>query len=202
MDAGIDARTGTFVESLANFSLPFSSVIVIDSGSSFVKAAAVGLSDSVAAKALSPIWIVILLPINLPRGESCSVSSNGPAKASATVNTSDMTEALCTMSHLLLRQDPNGCRPSAGTDHRVQVRTVRILRAIRVVDAIVHRTVNRFERDFLCHTAGTNSAGLLLSGRLIPAVLLAVVAANVQAVIDNNRPDPRRRAVCHTVLAE
>src|SRR5207237_4513580 len=202
MDAGIDARTATFVGNLANFSLRFNSVIVIDSGSSFVKAAAVGLSDSVAAKALSPIRIVILLPIDLPRGESCSVSSNGPAKASASVNTSDMIEALCTMFHLLLRQDPHGCRPGAGTDHRVQVRTVRILRAIRVVDAIVHRTVNRFEPDFVCHTRGTNSPGLLLRGRLIPAGLLPVVAANVQAVIDDNRPDPRWRAVDHAVLAE
>jgi hypothetical protein len=76
MDAGVDARTGIFVDSLANFSLRFNSVIVIDSGSSFVKAAAVGLSENVAAKALSPIRIVIL------------------------------------------RQDPHGCGPSAGTDHR------------------------------------------------------------------------------------
>src|SRR3954470_18192582 len=81
---------------------------------------------------------------------------------------------------LLLRQDPHGCRASAVPDHRVQVRTVRILRAIRVVDAIVHRTVNRFEPNFLCHTGGTYSAGLLSSGGLIPAGLLAVVATNVQ----------------------
>src|SRR5438045_9295411 len=120
MDAGVDARTSTFVDNLANFSLRFNSVIVIDSGSSFVKAAAVGLSDSVAAKNLSPIRIVILLPIDVPRAESCSVSSDQPATASASVNTSEMTEAWCTMSHLLLRQDAHGCRASAATDHRVQ----------------------------------------------------------------------------------
>src|SRR3954470_19492039 len=77
-----------------------------------------------------------------------------------------------------------------------------MLRAIRVVDAIVHRAVNRSEHDCLCHTSRTNSAGLLSNGRLIPAGLLAVVATNVQAVIDDNGPDPRWRAVGHAVLAE
>src|SRR3954471_22620965 len=103
---------------------------------------------------------------------------------------------------LRLRQDAHGCRPSAGTDHRVQVRTVRILRPIGVVDAIVHRAVKRFEHDGLCHTSRSNSAGLLSNGRLIPAGLLAVVAPNVQPVIDDNGPDPGRRPVGHAVLAE
>src|SRR3954469_2871298 len=65
MDAGVDARTGTFVGSLANFSLPFSSLIVIESGSSFAKAAAVGLLDNVAANALSPILMVICCAMDL-----------------------------------------------------------------------------------------------------------------------------------------
>jgi len=97
VDAGVEARTGRLVGSVPNFSLPFSSVIVIDSGSSLVKAAAVGLSASVAAKALAPILIVILLPMDVPPCVSCSARWNGPAKASASVNTSDTAEAQCTI---------------------------------------------------------------------------------------------------------
>ena len=64
MEAGVDARAGIVSGNLKSFSLPFSSVIVTDSGSSFLKAAAVALSESVAAKTLSPILIVIVSPID------------------------------------------------------------------------------------------------------------------------------------------
>jgi hypothetical protein len=59
-----------FPGSLANFSFPFSSVIVVDSGNSFLNAAAVGFSESVAENALSPILIVMLLLMDLLRSAS------------------------------------------------------------------------------------------------------------------------------------
>src|SRR3954452_4821451 len=97
MDAGVEARTGTLVESVANFSLRFSSLIVIDSGSSFANAAAVGLSESVAANALSPTLTMIRCRMDLFPWESCRALGYGAAKGSARVTTSDAMQALCTM---------------------------------------------------------------------------------------------------------
>ena len=59
---GVDALRGPVPGNLANFSLPFRSAIVIDSGNSFSKAAVVALSASVAEKAFSPTLMVIVCP--------------------------------------------------------------------------------------------------------------------------------------------
>ena len=60
MDEGVDGCVGSLDESLENFSLPFNSVMVIDSGRSALKARAVALSRSVAANALSLTLITSL----------------------------------------------------------------------------------------------------------------------------------------------
>ena len=89
MEEGVDARAGIVPGNLKSFSLPFSSVIVTDSGSSFLKAVAVALSDSVAAKTLSRILIVILLPIDCSLSTGCAASEQGQPQASASVKISD-----------------------------------------------------------------------------------------------------------------
>src|SRR6476620_7664943 len=89
MEAGVDARAGIAWGNLKSFSLPFSSVIVTDSGSSFLKAAAVALSESVAAKTLSPILMVTVLLIDCLLSPGCAASEQGQAQASARVKISD-----------------------------------------------------------------------------------------------------------------
>ena len=84
---------------LANFSLPFSSVIAIDRGSSFLKAAAVTLAESVAPKALSPILTVILL-IDLSVAAERGDNRRGPAKPGTSVKMSEVTKAYWTISTL------------------------------------------------------------------------------------------------------
>src|SRR4029079_12371137 len=94
MEEGVDARPGIVPGSVANFSLPFSSVIVTDSGSSFLKAAAVALSERVAPKTLSPILIVIVIVLLIAclRSPGCAASEEGQAQASARVRISDAIE--------------------------------------------------------------------------------------------------------------
>ena len=74
--------------SLANFSFPFSSVIVVDSGNSFLNAAAVGFSESVAENAWSLILIVMLLLMDLLRSALCAGSALGQEEADMSVKMS------------------------------------------------------------------------------------------------------------------
>ena len=92
MDEGVDARAGIVPGNLKSFSLPFSSVIVTDSGSSFLKAVAVALSESVAPKTSSPILIVILSTIDRLLSPDCAASEHGQAQASASVKIIDAIE--------------------------------------------------------------------------------------------------------------
>src|SRR5688500_18716956 len=100
MEGGIDARAGIVPGNLESFSLPFSSVIVTDSGSSFLKAVAVALSESVAAKTLSPMVIVILLPIDCLLSPGCAASEQGQAQASASVKISDAIDTYWAVTSL------------------------------------------------------------------------------------------------------
>lgn len=102
MEEGVDARPGMVPGNLASFSLPFSSVIVSDSGSSFLKAVAVALSESVAAKTFSPIVIKIVLPIDCSLSTGCATSEQGQAQASATAKVSDAIEAYWVIRSLSL----------------------------------------------------------------------------------------------------
>src|SRR5947207_4810404 len=102
----------------------------------------------------------------------------------------------------LARRDLD-CRGS-GTcaDHRLEIRTATVLRAVSVIDTIVDWPVDRLEGDLLRHAGGDHPPCPLPYGGLIPARLLSVVAADVEGVIDRDRPNPRRGAVRHPVLTE
>src|SRR5439155_25995666 len=95
------------------------------------------------------------------------------------------------------------CR-GAGTcaDHRPEIRTAAVLRAVCFVDAVVDGPVDRLESDLLRHAGGGDAPCPLPYGGLIPTRLLSVIAADVEDVIDRDGPNPRRTAVRYPVLTE
>ena len=64
-----------------------------DSGSSALKADAVGLSTSVATNVSSPILSVTVLPMELSRSARWAASGPGHVQASASATTSETTDA-------------------------------------------------------------------------------------------------------------
>ena len=92
MEEGVDARAGRVPGNLKSFSLPFSSVIVTERGSSFLKAVAVALSESVAGEDLVTDPDLILLSIDCSLSTGCAASEQGEAQASASAKISDAIE--------------------------------------------------------------------------------------------------------------
>src|SRR5437667_4503029 len=102
----------------------------------------------------------------------------------------------------LARQDlDRGCA-RACTDHRREIWTAFVLSSVRVVYAVIDGSVDRLERDFFRHASRVDPTSLFPYCRLVPTRLLPVVTAHVEFIINDDRPNPCRRAVRLPVLSK
>jgi AraC-like DNA-binding protein len=99
-------------------------------------------------------------------------------------------------------RDVNCRGAGASTDHRAEILAALVLRAVRVVDEVVHWPIDRLEGDFLCLAGGSDAPRLLPHSGLIPTGVLPVVGTYIKTVVDCYGPDPRRGAVGFAILTE
>src|SRR2546425_12583638 len=100
----------------------------------------------------------------------------------------------------LTRQDlDRGCARTC-IDHRREIWTAFVLSSVRVIDAVIDRTVYWLEGNLLRYASGADPSSFLSHRSLIPTRLLSVVTAHVEFIIKDDRPNPRRRAVSFSVL--
>lgn len=100
------------------------------------------------------------------------------------------------------RNDFDRRRTGPAADHRVEIRASFILFPVRVIDQIVDRPVDRFERDFLRHAGNRDPPCLLPDGGLVPAGVLSVVGTHIKGIANDNRPNPCWRSICFAIFTE
>src|ERR1700730_18410169 len=147
---------------------------------------------------------------------SCFVPATAPCPALERMQPSPMAETsrplrpslrfsmlfLLGTAALGLGRNPYGGRASAISDHRLQIRTGRIFRAVRSIDAVVDLTGHLLEADICCLPGNRNLSCLLFRCSLVPAGGCPVVGPNVEFTVDDYGPYPRRSSKRHTILAE
>ena len=101
-----------------------------------------------------------------------------------------------------MRHQFHGRGAGACTNHRFEIRTALVLRAVRVVDAVVDLAVDWLEGHFLGDVSGSDPARFLPHGGLVPTGLLTVVSADIQSVTNHDGPNPRWSAIRSSVLAK